>query len=377
MAQSVDPKIVENVRWAKEKIFDKINAELTNSGNSLASVFKDATIVGKPNKIHPKKFSNAIIKLSKEILQEDVQALAKVIVDPKIAEIDLPTFYQIYSAFGGTSVQSLQEIQDRISKELAEYLKVNRFELLSEALDTVDMNYKGEQKKVMDLSAFEDFLDSNFSTKFSLDERKQFARSFTFPDMPNKIGINELEDFVVKKRPRTGTEVKKEIKKEEVNREEIKEEAPVEPLTEEQIVENMMEQIRVACAQTFKDIYLLYKDIDMGCTKQINKDDFTNGLTGIGINFDSSDLDLLWRELDTNKSSRISYLDLALRLEKFSLASAKAIPQSHELYPIFKKIREYIKSRRGNGIQKVFTRNSMKTIKGKTLFECNRFQEWA
>lgn len=369
MAQSVDPKMIENVRWAKEKIFDKINAELLKTKASLASVFKDATIVGKPNKIHPKKFTNAITKLSGQILQEDAQALSKAIGDPKVAEIDLPTFYAIYRAYGGTSIQSLQEIQDLISKELAEYLKVNRFEFLSEALDTVDINYKGVQKKTMDLSAFEDFLETNYSAKFSLDERKQFAKSFTLPEMPNKIGISELDDFVVKKRPRNAAEAKKEVGKEE-----LKEEPLAAPLTDEQIVEGMMEQIRVACAQTFTDIYQLYKEMDMGGSRQISKDDFASGLASMRLNFDSSDLDLLWRDLDKNKSSRISYLDLATRLEKFSLASSKAIPKTHELYPIFQQIRAYIKDRRGCGIQKVFTRSSMRIEKGKPYLKTIDFR---
>ena len=347
----------------------RISVDLKSTGRSIESLFKNATIKSDPTKINSKNFLLILKRLDSQIAVPDIDALIRLLQDSNEA-VDLVQFYKIFALYTEGAEKAAQIVTDKILLLISNYLQDQSLPSVAELLDAVDTDINGIKKKTLDERMFEDFMFKKLPM-VTPEERAQFIATFRFGGLYGKLDIEELDRQIASKRvpeeAKGGPQVNPGAGDRRVE--------PSAPLTaEEKTYESMMEQVRVACAQTFADIYQEFKEMDIANAQLIGKQEFEEGLRKINVNLDSEDIEKLFVILDSDRDSKISYLDLATSLEKYSIESPKSISKTNELYPIFLRIRQYIKDRKGMGLQKVFRREMMKTQRGRLYLQPSEFR---
>ncbi len=360
MAQQQQQPASDPFLWAKEPIFMRINAEMKKTGKSVDTLFKNATIKSDPTKINRKNFLLILKRLDTQIAVQDIDALTRLLVDSSGA-VDLALFYKVYALYTEGVEKAAQIVIDKLLMLIANYLQDQSLPSLAEYLDAVETDVNGTRKKTLDEGLLDDFLTKQLPA-VSPEERNQFKNTFRLSGLHNKLDIEEMDRQIAAKRPHEEVKVPSEERKAEP------------PVPESKTYESMMEQVRLACALTFSDIYQVFKELDIAGAQLIGKAEFEEGLRKINVAMDSEDIEKLFVILDEDRDSKISYLDLATNLEKYSLESPKAISQRNDLHPIFLRIRQYIKDRKGMGLQKVFRREMMKTQKGRLYLQSPEFR---
>eukprot|EP01022_Parablepharisma_sp_SALTPOND_P016845 TRINITY_DN2570_c1_g1_i1.p1 TRINITY_DN2570_c1_g1~~TRINITY_DN2570_c1_g1_i1.p1 ORF type:complete len:2323 (+),score=343.15 TRINITY_DN2570_c1_g1_i1:72-6971(+) len=341
----------EAFAWAKETIFVKLASALKAQNKSLESLFKDLTIKSDPTKINKRNFLIALKQLNAQIAVPEIDSLIQQLADPT-DKVDLPFFYSLFQYYTGEPANP-EALLQKVLAAILEYLQDQRLDSLETYFDTTEMDVNGSKVKVLEEAAFMDFFAKQLPSITS-EERVQFVAQFKIPSASEKVNISAIDDNLAK------------LQKKASN-------IP-EPVKEMKTFENMMEMIRVACAKMLVDIYLIYKEMDMSGTGLISKGEFEEGLYRINAGLDSEDVDRLFVMLDEDRDSKISYLDLAKSLETLSLKSQKVVSSKEELYPVFARIRNYIKDRKGLGIHRIFRREMMKVYDGRLYLQPSEFR---
>jgi len=353
---------MESFSWAKDKIFVPLAKALKSQNKSIESLFKDLAVRSDPNKINKRNFLIALKPYNAQIVVTDIDNLIKQLVDPN-DKIDLPQFYKIYFALSGDAPNPDQAIS-KILEAINEYLQDERMDNFEACFDCISIDLKGQKKKVIEISKLQEFFAKQLS-KIPKPEADQFIEKFKINDSPTHIDIEEI-DKKLSPISQTGKKL--------VLGEEKPAAAPVEPVQEQKTYEDMMEIIRQACARKFIDIFLMYKEMDIAGSGLLSRNDLEDGIFRIGARLTPEEIESLFKVLDEDRDSKISYLELAKALETVSQKSQKVINQKEELYPIFAQIRNYVKDRKGLSISKVFRRETMKEIDSRFYIASTEFR---